>query len=174
MDTIDFTLLHIYINMTSCVYLLVTCKLKTNIKNAENPIHFVNYIFFSCDSESDINNLKHWTYKIEYEIENNDSIKPFGRIEFRRTKSLEDKLREGIYNEPWFPSLAFDIYNISDMKSCEEISKKMIVLSSCLDAHLEGDLIINHNYIFYNNSGCLNCAGSENGIDFCRPIEGVN
>ncbi len=127
-------------------------------------------LLFSCDSKPDINNPKHWTYEIDYEIENMDSIKPIGRIEFRRTKSIKDKLREDTYNENWYPSMAFDIYSISDLKYCEEISRKMIMFSSCLDSHLGGDLIINKSYIFYNNSGCLNCAGSENDIDYCRPV----
>ncbi|GAA4810756.1 hypothetical protein [Litoribaculum gwangyangense] len=125
---------------------------------------------FSCDSKPDINNPKNWTYEFDYKIESKDSIKPIGRIEFRRTKSIKDKLREETYNEKWYPSMAFDIYNISDLKYCEEISRKLKMFSSCLDSHLGGDLIINYSYIFYNNSGCLNCAGSENDIDYCRPV----
>ena len=125
---------------------------------------------FSCDTEPDISNPKHWTYEIEYEIESSDSIKPIGRIEFQRTKSIKDKLREDTYYEKWYPSMAFDIYKISDLKYCKEISRKLKMFSSCLDSHLGGDLIVNNNYIFYNNSGCLNCAGSENEIDYCRPV----
>ena len=125
---------------------------------------------FSCNSEPEINNPKHWTFELEYEVESKDSIKPIGRIEFRRTKSIKDKLREETYNENWYPSMVFDIYDISDLKYCEEISKKLKIFSSCLDSHLGGDLIINNSYIFYNNSGCLNCAGSENDIDYCRPV----
>ncbi|GGD10849.1 hypothetical protein [Hyunsoonleella pacifica] len=125
---------------------------------------------FSCDSEPDINNPKHWSYEIHYKIESTDSIKPIGRIEFSRTKSIKDKLREETYNENWYPSMVFDIYNISDLKYCKEISRKLKMFSSCLDSHLGGDLIINNNYIFYNNSGCLNCTESENEIDYCRPV----
>lgn len=135
-------------------------------------ILFILFVLFlvSCDSEPDINNPKHWTYEIQYKIESNDSIKPIGRIEFRRTKSIKDKLREEAYNESWHPSMAFNIYSISDLKYCEEISRKMIMFSSCVDSHLGGDLIINESYVFYNNSGCLNCSGSENDIDYCRPV----
>ena len=125
---------------------------------------------FSCDSEPEINNPKHWTYEFEFEIESQDSIKPIGRIEFRRTKSIKDQLREDTYNERWYPSMTFDVYNISDLKYCEELSRKLRMFSSCLDSHLGGDLIVNSGYIFYNYSGCLNCTGSENGVDYCRPI----
>ena len=136
----------------------------------KNLFILLTIFLFSCNTKPDINNTKYWTYEIDYETESKDSIKPIGRIEFRRTKSIKDKLREETYNENWYPSMAFDIYNISDLKYCEEISKKLKMFSSCLDSHLGGDLIVNHNYIFYNNSGCLNCAGSENEIDYCRPI----
>ncbi len=126
---------------------------------------------FSCNSKPDINNPNHWTYEIDYKTESKDSIKPIGRIEFRRTKSIKDKLREDTDNENWYPSMAFDIYSISDLKYCEKISRKMIMFSPCRDSpDIGGDLIINENYIFYNNSGCLNCAESENGIDYCRPV----
>ena len=125
---------------------------------------------FSCDAEPVISNPKYWNYEIEYEIETTDSIKPIGQIEFRRIKSVKDKLREETYNENWYPSMAFEIYKISDLKYCKEISRKLKMFSSCLDTHLGGDLIVNNNYIFYNNSGCLNCVGSENEIDYCRPV----
>ncbi|PKG51442.1 hypothetical protein CXF54_08535 [Olleya sp. 1-3] len=46
----------------------------------------------------------------------------------------------------------------------------MKMFSSYLNSHLGRDLIINDSYIFYNNSSCLNCAGSENDIDYCRPV----
>jgi len=125
---------------------------------------------FSCDSKPDINNPKHWSYKIDYEIENKDSIKPIGRIEFQRTKSIKDRLREETYNENWYPAMGFNIYNISNLKYFEEVSRKLKKLSSCLDSHQGGDLIINNSYIFYNDSHCLDCTHSENDIDFCRPV----
>ncbi|WP_298425528.1 hypothetical protein [uncultured Kordia sp.] len=125
---------------------------------------------FSCDSKPDTNNPKHWTYEIDYEIESKDSIKPIGRIEFLRTKYIKDKLREETYNENWYPTMAFVIYNISDLKYYEKLSRKLKISSSCLDSHLGGDLIINNSYIFYNNSRYLNFAGSENDIDYCSSV----
>ena len=80
---------------------------------------------FSCDAEPVISNPKYWNYEIEYEIETTDSIKPIGQIEFRRIKSVKDKLREETYNENWYPSMAFEIYKISDLKYCKEISRKL-------------------------------------------------
>jgi len=130
----------------------------------------ITIFLFSCDTKPDINNLKHWTYEIDYEIENNDSIKPIGRIKFLRTKSIKDSLRREVYNEPWYPSMSFGIYNISDLKYCEENSRRTKFFSSCVDPNVGGDLIINQNYIFLNNVVCLNCIGTENEIDFCRPI----
>ena len=127
-------------------------------------------LIFSCNTKPDINNLNYWTYEVNYEVEERDSVNPIGRIFFSRTKSIKDELREDIYDESWYPSMSFEIYNISDLNYCEEVSNKMRTFSSCMNAHLGGDLIINKKYVFYNNSGCLNCVDSENEIDFCRPV----
>jgi hypothetical protein len=128
-------------------------------------------LLFSCNSEPDNNTLKHWTYKFDADFEKlNDSIKPIGQIEFWRTKSVNDKQRQEVYEERWFPSMEFEIYNISNLKYCEELSKRTKILSSCVETGVGGDLIIVKNYIFLNRSVCINCVGTDNGIDFCRPI----
>ncbi|WP_452227658.1 hypothetical protein [Lacinutrix sp. MEBiC02404] len=128
-------------------------------------------LLLSCNSESDINEIKYWTYKIDYDFKDTrNTLKPIGQIEFLRTKSIPDKLRKEVYNEPWFPAIDFEIYNLSDLKYCEEVSKKTKFTSSCVDESIGGDIIIVGNYIFINTWACVNCVGTKNGTDFCRPI----
>jgi len=129
----------------------------------------------SCDSKSNIDNLKQWTYEIDSEYEPtitplNDTIKPIGLIKFIRTESIKDKQREEIYLEDWFPSIYFEIYDITELEHCKKISKTIKMFSSCEKANVGGDLILVKNYVFVNRGHCLNCVQSENETDYCRPI----
>lgn len=125
-------------------------------------------LFLSCNTKNEDNDLKHWTYKIESKLKpSNDSIKPIGRIEFWRTKPVEDKQREGIYKKEWIPSIEFKIYKLSDFKYCERKSNQTKIISSCTGAGVGGDLIAVKSHIFLNNSVCVNCIKED--TDFCRP-----
>ncbi len=48
-------------------------------------------LIFSCNTKPDINNLNYWTYEVNYEVEERDSVNPIGRIFFSRTKSIKDE-----------------------------------------------------------------------------------
>ncbi|MFI1770274.1 hypothetical protein [Thalassobellus citreus] len=128
-------------------------------------------LLLSCNTKSDNNSQKHWAYKIDYDFEKrNDSVKSIGLIQFLRTKSIKDKKREEIYNEDWIPAIQYEIFNISDFEFCEQASLRTKRLASCLPPNVGGDLIVVQNYIFLNRSVCLNCIGTENKVDYCRPI----
>jgi len=114
--------------------------------------------------------LKYWTYSIDYEFKRpNDSIKPVGQIKFWRTESIDDEKSQKVYGRPWTPSIDFDIYNITDLKFCEQAKININRVSSCLPPNIGGDLIIIQNYVLINPSVCVNCIRYDNGVDYCRP-----
>ena len=128
-------------------------------------------LFSSCDRKSDKEALNEWNYEVEYIVEGtNDNEKEIGRIIFFRTKAINDEKREKIYGKKWHPKMEFDIFEISELEFCRQESIKIQTLSSCLGKTVGGDLIIVGEYIFLNRNTCLNCIGTENKEDYCRPV----
>ena len=128
-------------------------------------------LLYSCTMKNDTNILRGWDYKIEYGFENlNDSAKEIGRIVFIRTEPVKDDKKEKIYQKAWYPKIAFDIFNISDLEYCKQESIRIQTLASCLGNTVGGDLVIVGEYIFLNRNVCLDCIGTENNVDYCRPV----
>ncbi|NRA94292.1 MAG: hypothetical protein HRU26_16770 [Psychroserpens sp.] len=132
----------------------------------------LTFVFLlACNTKSEVNIPSQWNYELKYDSTSSmDSLQPLGIIRFDRIRSVPDEQRQNIYKERWFPSMDFEIYPISRLEYCQNQSKHIQFLSSCLKPNVGGDLIINEGFIFLNRSHCLNCIQSENGLDYCRPV----
>lgn len=155
------------VSIIALIFFLFSCK-EIEVQNEELAvIPKIERLAEKIDTES----LKHWSYEIDYEFEaHTDTVDALGQIRFKRTESIIDTLHEKVYKKPWFPSIDFEIYDISDINHAKRMSSRVKLLSSCLGANVGGDLIIIDNYIFVNTSVCINCIENESEIDFCRPI----
>ncbi len=152
-----------------CLFFFLT---KSFCQTANSKIYDKSDYYYEQTDFTFIDTLANWSYDLTLSSKSiwKDSLtKPIAQITFFRTKALYDSNSRRTYGKDWTPRIDFEIYDIKDSVKCFERSKFTRNVSSCVPPAVGGDIFVVGNFIFLNNSVCLDCCKYDNTVDYCRP-----
>lgn len=106
-----------------------------------------------------------WRYDYISNVKLTYSDKGIGKVIFWRSEPFTDKKT----GRKWKPSIAFDVFLLSDMPDLKVLSDSVKQHANCDSINMGGEFFSFGHFILFNSTECSDCA-SPSKIDYCRQF----